>query len=197
MARTSLMLGSIFMIIYFSISAILTFIFILSLPSLVYGKNTFNFNLFNTASQISYIPAIIGGILLFLGFKSIIGRFGIVLTLLGDIAGIISYFNLPSNVQTFYIFSSIFLISIGLILLGIAFYPESKGGSLLLIVGSATSIPFEIADLLSFYVPFFSYGNSPSSIIYVCTTYNFFIGMLPSFASALGFGIILKEKKSS
>lgn len=193
------MLGSIFMIIYFVVSVILSFIYVLSLPSLISGKSTFNFNLFNTVSQVTYLPAIIGGIFLFLGFKAGMGRIGIILTLIGDITGILSYVKSSFNFLVFYIYSSFFLISIGLILLGLAFYSkESKGGGLLLVVGSVTSIPFEIVDILSLYmnIPFFSYGNSLSSIFYACAVYNFFIGILPSFASALGFGLVLLKEKT-
>ena len=189
MARTSLVLGSIFMLIYFVISTILNFIFLF-----------YYSNLLNIIGQITFFPAIIGGILLFLGFKVGMGRIGILLTLLGDITGILSYTNSPFNVLMFYLFSSVFLTSIGLILLGMAFYLKgSKGSGTLLVAGSAISIPFGVVYLLSLYmnfnIPVFNYGNSSSSIFLAYTIYDFFVFILPSFSSAIGFGLILLREK--
>jgi len=210
MARTSLVLGPIFMVIFFLVSAILSFICLFSLAHVLLGEKSFsdfgsfvNSNLFNIINQISFIPAIIGGVFLLLGFNVVIGRIGIVLTLLGDITGILSYVKSSSNFLIFYTYSSLFLTSIGLILLGLAFYSkEFKGGGLLLVIGSAVSIPFGVFGLLSLYTNFnilyflfLNYGNSFFLIFLVLAIYTFFEDIIPSLLNALGFGLILLREK--
>jgi len=209
MARTSLVLGSIFLLVYFLASAILSFISLFSLAYIILAEKSFfdfnsfvNSNLFNIINQITFIPAIIGGVFLLLGFNVQIGRIGIILTLLGDITGILSYVKSSFISLIFYIFSSFFLTSMGLILLGLAFYfKELKGGSLLLVVGSAISIPFQLFDLLSIYTNFnitaFYYSNSLFLTFLLVGIYIIFIRIIPSLLYALGFGLIsFKEKRS-
>jgi len=201
MARTSLILGLVFMLISFLVFTILSFIDLFGILSLILGgKSVFfsfiNSDLFNIMGQASFLLAIIGGILLFLGFSSGIGRAGIVLTLIGDITGILSYFNYPPNILKFYTLLSLFLTSIGLILLGIAFYSKgSKGGGSLLVIGSVISILFGIAYLLSSYINFsITCSNCNNLFFLFIVIYILFEDLLPSLFSALGFSLILLKE---